>query len=350
VVAKMSRARDLGSSINSPVAGKNALINGGCDIWQRGTSFPSGVGLSQSVVYSADRWHWYRGNNDTGATLTRQSAGLTGFNYCMRIQRNSGNTSTQTLGLRYTLETADSLRFAGKTITFSFYARKGSDYSATGSLFRVFLPYGTGTDQVVHSFTGFTQALSSSTVTLTSTWTRFTFTGSIPSNATEIGLEMFADPTGTAGANDYMEITGLQLEEGSVPTSFSRAGGDIQGELAKCQRYYYRDTLEKHLTHVRDTNLWFITKTFPVRMRSVVSFSHNLTTKVTPGTFPGTAGQIGIYSNGWVAQNATALSCSSDGGSNDHGSFYIVGFNGTLGQVGSIQSNGASYFEWSGEL
>lgn len=239
----MSRARDLGSSINSPVAGKNALINGGCDIWQRGTSFPSGVGLGQSVVYSADRWHWYRGGNDTGATLTRQSAGLAGFNYCMRIKRNSGNTSTQTLGLRYTLETADSLRFAGKTITFSFYARKGSDYSATGSLFRVFLPYGTGTDQVVHSFTGFTQALSSSTVTLTSTWTRFTFTGSIPSNATEIGLEMFADPTGTAGANDYMEITGLQLEEGSVPTSFARAGGTVAGELAKCQRYYWRSGL-----------------------------------------------------------------------------------------------------------
>jgi hypothetical protein len=274
-VCNMSRARDLGSSINSPVAGKNALINGGCDIWQRGTSFPSGVGLGQSVVYSADRWHWYRGGNDTGSTLTRQSAGLTGFNYCMRIQRNSGNTSTQTLGLRYTLETADSLRFAGKTITFSFYARKGSDYSATGSLFRVFLPYGTGTDQVVHSFTGFTQALSSSTVTLTSTWTRFTFTGSIPSNATEIGLEMFADPTGTAGVNDYMEITGLQLEEGSVATTFSRAGGDIQGELAKCQRYYYQTDSYAIASYSAYNSGNFVSSAFafPVTMRIAPSIS-----------------------------------------------------------------------------
>jgi hypothetical protein len=219
------------------VAGKNALINGACEIWQRGTSFPSGVGLGASVVYSADRWHWYRGGNDVGATLTRQSAGLTGFNYCMRIQRNSGNTSTQALGLRYTLETADSLRFAGKSITFSFYARKGADYSPTGSLLRVYLPYGTGTDQVVHSFTGFTNVVNS-TATLTSTWTRFTYTASIPSNATEIGLEMFVEPVGTAGANDYMEITGLQLEEGTTATAFSRAMGTYQGELAACMRYF----------------------------------------------------------------------------------------------------------------
>jgi hypothetical protein len=346
----MSRARDLGSSINSPVAGKNALINGGCDIWQRGTTFPSGVGLGQSVVYSADRWHWYRGGNDTGATLTRQSAGLTGFNYCMRIQRNSGNTSTQTLGLRYTLETADSLRFAGKTITFSFYARKGSDYSATGSLFRVFLPYGTGTDQVVHSFTGFTQALSSSTVTLTSTWTRFTFTGSIPSNATEIGLEMFADPTGTAGVNDYMEITGLQLEEGSVPTSFARAGGTVAGELAACQRYYYVSTMNKHLGASRDSGLAFFSKDFPVVMRSNPSFTSTATTKVGNGVFPGTSGQVGFYGEGWIAANASALLVGSDGSTPDTGAFYVQGFAITLGKIVSIQTNDLTNFIWSAEL
>jgi hypothetical protein len=225
------------SFANSSYAGKNVLINGAMDIWQRGTSFPSGVGLGSTVVYSADRWHWYRGNNAVGGTLTRQSAGLTNFQYCMRMQRNSGNTSTEALGLRYTAETADSVRFAGKQVTLSFWARKGANYSGSSNAFRASIATGTGTDQVVHSFTGFAYIVNQD-VTLTDTWQRFTLTGTAASNITQIGLEMFHFPTGTAGANDYMEITGIQLEEGSIATPFSRYAGGIQQELAACQRYY----------------------------------------------------------------------------------------------------------------
>lgn len=221
------------------VAGKNVIINGAMDFWQRGTSFPSGVGLGANVVYSADRWHWYRGGNDTGATLTRQAAGLTGFQYCIRMQRNSGNTSAQILGLRYTAESLDSYRFAGKQVTLSFWARKGADYSAVNSAFRATIATGTGTDQVVHSFTNFTYAVDQN-VTLTTSWQRFTLTGTVASNINQIGLEMFALPSGTAGTNDYIEITGIQLEEGPVATSFSRYGGQLNSELNACQRYYYK--------------------------------------------------------------------------------------------------------------
>jgi hypothetical protein len=47
-------------------------------------------------------------------------------------------------------------------------------------------------------------------------------------------------PVGTASTNDYFEVTGVQIELGATATTFSRAQGTIQGELAACQRYYYR--------------------------------------------------------------------------------------------------------------
>ena len=77
---------------------------------------------------------------------------------------------------------------------------------------------------------------------MTTTWQRFTYTGTLSSSGNEIGFQFNHTPTGTAGTNDYFEVTGVQLELGSSATPFSRAGGTIQGELAACQRYYYRVT------------------------------------------------------------------------------------------------------------
>jgi hypothetical protein len=44
--------------------------------------------------------------------------------------------------------------------------------------------------------------------------------------------------TGTAGANDYIDLTGLQLEEGTVSTPFESR--PIGLELSLCQRYFVR--------------------------------------------------------------------------------------------------------------
>jgi hypothetical protein len=230
----------LTSTTLSSAAGKNAIINGGFDIWQRGTSI-----TMSSTAYTADRWNGYR--SVAGGTVTRQATGdttnLPNIQYCARVSRDSGNTATTSLYFGQSVETSNAIPYAGKAITFSFYARKGANYSPTSSALIAGLYSGTGTDQnnTTGSYTGFA-TVAENTATLTTTWQRFTYTGTFAATATEFCVQFAMAPTGTAGAADYFEITGVQVELGSTATTFSRAGGTIQGELAACQRYYQRST------------------------------------------------------------------------------------------------------------
>jgi hypothetical protein len=225
-----------GSAWTPVMQGRNAIINGGFDIWQRGTS----VTIGATNTYSADRWVSIRAGGVTGLTVSRQTSTLTGFQYAARVQRDSGNTSTAVSFFVQNLETATSIPYAGQTVTFSFYARAGANFSSAG--IGVNVASGTGTDQnALSGFTGSTFVISQ-TQAITTTWTKYSFTGTVPSNSTQLAVYFTMTPVGTAGANDWFEVDGIQLETGSVATPFVRAGGTLQGELAACQRYYYRWT------------------------------------------------------------------------------------------------------------
>ena len=240
-VYSASDVNDTNGTINAFVtggqtAGKNSVINGGMDIWQRGTSF-----TPNTTIYMADRWEMYVGA--TGTTVTRQTTSdttnLPFIQYCMRVSRDSGNSGTNIRYLYQPMETVNSIPLAGKTVTLSFYARKGATFS--GSIVAK-ASTGTGTDQnPLVTYTGAATPISA-TPTLTTTWQRFTYTGTFAAAATEVSVGFEWTPSGTAGATDYFEVTGVQIEVGSTATPFSRAGGTIAGELAACQRYYFRNT------------------------------------------------------------------------------------------------------------
>jgi hypothetical protein len=219
-------------------AGKNGTINGGLDIWQRGTSISVSA---SSAPYTADRWVFSTGAS-AASTVSRQSTNdttnLPSIQYCARVQRNSGQTGTGANYFAQSLETTNSIEYVGQSVTLSFYARKGANFSGASDLLGAFLVSGTGTDQnVITAYTG-TATVATSNVTLTSTWQRFTISGTVATTATELAVYFSYTPSGTASTNDYYEITGVQLELGSTATVFSRTGGTIQGELAACQRYF----------------------------------------------------------------------------------------------------------------
>jgi len=239
-----------GVSWATPVASLvNPVINGGFDIWQRSTNFSLAASTAYTSGFTADRWQTQT-NANQATTISRQATGdttnLPNIQYCLSFQRNSGQTGTSALYLVQNVETANAIPFAGKAVTFSFYARSGSNYSAVSNALSAYISTGTGTDQ--NSWAGYTGGSNpiSGTATLTTTWQRFVFTGTIPSNATEMAPTFGFTPTGTAGTNDYYQITGVQIDLGTYTAAtapaFRRSGGTLQGELAACQRYYFRET------------------------------------------------------------------------------------------------------------
>jgi hypothetical protein len=227
--------------ISTPSA-SNPILNSAFNVWQRGTSFAAQGGIG-APAYTADRYQFYRGGGATGATMSRVVTGdttnLPSIQYAARAQRDSGNTSTANIRVIQTVESVNSIPFAGKTVTFSFYAKAGANYSATSSILNASLYSGTGTDQnALAGFTGSVDVVNQN-ATLTTSWARYSYTGTVASTATELGLAFIGTPTGTAGANDFFEITGIQIDIGNVALPFRTAGVSYQQELALCQRYAY---------------------------------------------------------------------------------------------------------------
>ena len=238
LVANSANASGLGWTAGNPIP--NPVINSCMDIWQRGTSM-----AGSTTQFCADRWQAYRAV--AGSTYSRQATAdttnLPNIQYCVRMSRDSGNTATNNLALITNFESANSIPFAGKQVTISFYARKGANFSAASSLLNVEFDSGTGTDQnLISGYTGSVNMTAGSIATLTTAWQRFSYTVTPAATTTQLGISLYWTPVGTAGAADYAEVTGVQVDVGSLALPIRRTGTTLQGELAACQRYYYRQT------------------------------------------------------------------------------------------------------------
>ena len=213
----------------SRAAGRNALINGGFDIWQRSTSAATSTG----TYPAADRWWAY--TNSGSATFARESTIIpSGALYAGKITATASSTQ---VFFAQAIETANVAPFINKTITVS-----GQLAASTTVAHTLLVQYSTTVDESNSgSWTTITASTTSGSLTPTSTtYVSFANTYAIPSNAKSlrVGFEQTS-----AIANGVVCYYGnIQLELGSVATTFSRAGGTIQGELAACQRYYWRLT------------------------------------------------------------------------------------------------------------
>lgn len=311
-------------------AGKNCIINGGMDIFQR-TSF------NTNAAYALDRWYMAGGGNQT---VTQSTAKTTPNSQYMMLMTAS---TTQQIFCHQVIETKNAVYYAGKTVTLSAYAAG----LTTTTNYIMILSYSTSVDETIGgTWTDITVASGNANLTLSSTVTRWSAQYAVPSNAKSLKV-LFVNNAANITVGQGIYLGDVQLEVGSVATAFSRAGGTIQGELSACLRYYWRMTQVNSASgyayigngFCETTTVSLYTIPFPVQMR----------TNPTLGT-SGTANQYMVYDAGTI--RALTVVPSSDGNS-----VYTQGLVGTTtgltagrGVVMRFNNNNTAYLDWSAEL
>ncbi len=227
---------------------KNYLINGNFDMWQYGTSqTTSGYG-------SDDRWN--NANNVSTKTHSRVACTDTErvlFN-ATYFSRTVSNYVAGTNSFVVKLQMIENITLlAGKTVTVSFWAKADSNKKMNVSLTDF---YGTGGTPTAAG----TQFYSLGNIDLTTTWTKYKLTTTVPSIVgktlgtdgvhtsawkLQVGITYSADrnevslygmPVGQSGTFDIAQV---KLEDGSVATDgWHPYDGEFGGEIQACQRYY----------------------------------------------------------------------------------------------------------------
>ena len=240
----------------SNMAGRNRIINGDMRIDQRN----AGAAVTATSSYPVDRFQM--SNTSDGAFSAQQdSSAPSGFVNSVKVTTTTADATlatTQRLTIRHILEGTNISDLAwgtasAKTVTMSFWVRS----SLTGT-FGGALQNGAGDRAYPFTYS----------ISVADTWEQKSVTIAGDTSGTWLtttgrgiliffGLGAGPDTSGTAGAwagvgytsatgavsvigtlSATWQITGVQLEAGSVATPFERR--QYGQELALCQRYYWQ--------------------------------------------------------------------------------------------------------------
>ena len=297
----------LTTRVNGAGGRKNMIINGAMNVAQRATSV---TGVSTTAFRTCDRW--LPAFNAMGAyTITQEAAsGLSGFPTSQKFlcTTAAAPATSNSFRLYYSMEGQDSQGIKkgsadAEVVTLSFWVKSNK----------------TGTGQVNLSDNDNSRNVNKTyAISVADTWEKKTVTfpadttGNLDNdNASSLTVMFFLDggtnfTSGTvtetwhsatnantgagntlaiSGAvNNYFEITGVQLELGSVATDFEhRSYGE---ELALCQRYFVNWLADQSETAVEmgstfQTNAYMYAHlNTPVFMRTMGTISYTVSSSV----------------------------------------------------------------------
>jgi hypothetical protein len=250
---------------NSQIGRKNIIINGAMQVAQRGTS-SSGLGATTAGYTTLDRYAAYAGADATAGRYTMSQSAVTdleGFSNALKIDCTTADTSIaagEALLIQqgvegFNLQQLKATSTTTRAFTLSFYAKSNASRAIATEI----------------NITNGTNKSASKLHTIGTSWARYTFTVPAASstqidndntNEMQVNFWLHAGSTYSGGTmsetlapitnanraagigsifsstDNTLEITGIQLEVGSVATPFEhRSFGE---ELALCSRYFWR--------------------------------------------------------------------------------------------------------------
>lgn len=331
----------------------NYIINGAFEVNQRAFSTTTGSG------FTFDRWSVASSSgtvtysNQAFAPGASPPSTVTGKNYLRCVTSGQSGASAYAI-FAQAIEGVETL--AGETITVSFWAKAASGTPKVA--LEMYRSYGAGGSPSAD------EQLYAGQVTLSTSMQRYSITYTLPSisgktlGTTHTGYVKpqfwlsagtdFNARTGSLGIqSNTFDIWGVQVERGSTATAFRRNANSIQGELAACQRYYYRLDGTGQAAAVYATGMSYTTTLFvcaiplPVPMRATptsLDSSAASTLRAVDGQSSWTGSTISLYTAGVIPQVVSIQ--------------LTLATTMTQGKIAHVMANasGATYIGFSAEL
>lgn len=286
----------------SPNIGKNLIINGDFSIWQRGTS--------QTVAGYGSVDRFKNSQVDSTFSVTRQDFTLGQTDVPNNPKYYFSNVVTSVVSANGLVETGhhieDVTKLAGQEVTLSFWAKADAAKNIATEFAQNFGTGGSPSSAVT--------SIGVTTHALTTSWTKYTVTTTLPSisgktlgtddnNSTLLTFwfdagSNFDSRTNSLGQQSgTFDIANVQLEFGDTATEFEYVHPADQ--LARCQRYYYRigngSDKPTQTGSVYNTNDGYSTHLHPTTMRAAPALSFSA------------IGDFDYYQNGAVVNGASAV-------------------------------------------
>lgn len=355
-VLSATNMNDLSGTVNllesaQYAAGKQKIINGDFSINQR--AFTS---TTTSGTYVFDRF--LTSNVDGTVTYTPQTftpgaapvATYEATNFLQIVTTGQTLTTAQAA----IFQRIESVRtFAGQTVTFSFWAKATS--GTPNINVTLGQNFGTGgSPSATVSSVGTVQ-------TITTSWARYSFTIAVPSisgktigttNDGYLACGIFVSAGSATSAptvgiqTNTFQIWGVQVEASSTASPFQTATGTKQGELAACQRYYYRASIAATPARLgwgfaNSTVAADITLTYPVPMRTAPSALEQT----------GTAGDYSVITSATTITVCSAVPTFGNTSTTQSTTTFTVASGLVAGQFyNGRYVNTNAYLGWSAEL
>ena len=221
----MLRAETPQEQFNLIGAGRrNLVMNGGFDVWQRGTTVTTASNSYQN--FTSDRWSAY-----FAGTYSKQTTTLPNGDYVNYFRGVLGTTGSNRININHFIENGNSI-LSGKYITVSFWLKA----SVIDSQVNVKIQTTSGS-----TFSSYT-IIANKYIETSLDWKKYEITLKCNNDIANIGARAHGlleiDGVDGSWANGTtFEIAQVQMELGKVATPFEhRSYGE---ELALCQRYCY---------------------------------------------------------------------------------------------------------------